>query len=163
MTIFYSVLGNLPAIFQLTFPSTIDKKTLAFKEQRSLQRAETYRRIPVTLDAKEIEVESYGGKTEEIVSRDNTRSGIQNPIESSQFVEQSRSLSVLFLLFFLFFSLSPKSIASEYRADDTFFEIPRRRAYRILRRRNSRAKLSRREFQPKIQELRTPVYAMLPV
>lgn len=162
MTIFYFVLGNLPAIFQLTFPSTIDKKTLAFKEQRSLQRAETYRRIPVTLDAKEIEFESYGGKTEEIVSRDNTRSGIQNPIESSQFVERSRSLSVLFLFFF-FFSPSPKSIASEYRADDTFFEIPRRRAYRILRRRNSRAKLSRREFQPKIQELRIPVYAMLPV
>lgn len=161
MTIFYFVLGNLPAIFQLTFPSTIDKKTLAFKEQRSLQRAETYRRIPVTLDAKEIEFENYGGKTEEIVSRDNTRSGIQNPIESSQFVERSRSLSVLFLFFF--FSLSPKSIASEYRADDTFFEIPRRRAYRILRRRNSRAKLSRREFQPKIQELRIPVYAMLPV
>lgn len=108
MTIFYFVLGNLPAIFQLTFPSTIDKKTLAFKEQRSLQRVETYRRIPVTLDAKEIEFESYGGKTEEIVSRDNTRSGIQNPIESSQFVERSRSLSVLFLFFFFSFLLPLK-------------------------------------------------------
>lgn len=109
MTIFYFVLGNLPAIFQLTFPSTIDKKTLAFKEQQSLQRAETYRRIPVTLDAKEIEFESYGGKTEEIVSRDNTRSGIQNPIESSQFVERSRSLSVLFLFFFSF--LFPRKVS----------------------------------------------------
>lgn len=104
MTIFYFVLGNFPAIFQLTFPSTIDEKTLAlFKEQRGLQRAETYRRIPVTLDTKEIEVEIHGGKNEKIVSRDNARSSIQDPVESSQFVEQSRSLSVLFLFFFLSF------------------------------------------------------------
>lgn len=102
MAIFYFVLGNLPAIFQLTFPSTIDEKTLTFKEQRSLQRAETYRRIPVILDRKEIEVETYGGKNEKIVSRDNTGSSIQNPVESSQFVEQSRSLSLLFLFFLSF-------------------------------------------------------------
>lgn len=102
MAVFYFVLGNLPAIFQLTFPSTIDEKTLTFKEQRSLQRAETYRRIPVILDRKEIEVETYGGKNEKIVSRDNTGSSIQNPVESSQFVEQSRSLSLLFLFFLSF-------------------------------------------------------------
>lgn len=102
MAIFYFVLGNLSAIFQLTFPSTIDEKTLTFKEQRSLQRAETYRRIPVILDRKEIEVGTYGGKNEKIVSRDNTGSSIQNPVESSQFVEQSRSLSLLFLFFLSF-------------------------------------------------------------
>lgn len=46
-------------------------------------------------------METYEGKNEKIVSRDNTRSSIQNPVESSQFVEQSQSLSVLFFFFFL--------------------------------------------------------------